>query len=93
MTVRRHLPEMAACPEASAAPEHRPFGGRIVVDFVIDPQGRVERSSIRSSTGSDPQVDACVGQQACHWTFSAPRDGGKAVVSYPLVFTPSEPRD
>jgi TonB family protein len=86
-TVRDHVPELATCPDA-AGPSRGLIGGRIVVDFVIDPQGRVERSSIRSSTISDHTIDTCVGQQACRWTFAAPRDGGKAVVSYPLVFTP-----
>jgi TonB family protein len=90
--VRSHLPELATCPGPGVATEHRPIGGRLVVDFVIDGRGRVERSSIRSSTVNEPKVDACVGQQACRWTFAAPRDGGKAVVSYPLVFTPSAKR-
>jgi TonB family protein len=85
--VRRHVHELSTC-SASAAPDHRPIGGRIVVDFVIDAHGQVERSSIRSSTINDRGVDACVGQQACAWTFPAPKDGGSAVVSYPLVFTP-----
>jgi TonB family protein len=86
-TVRGHVNELATCPH-TIAPDRR-IGGRIVVDFVIDPQGRVERSSIRSSTVNDRTVDACVGQQACRWTFAAPRDGGKATVSIPLVFTQS----
>jgi TonB family protein len=87
-SVRPHLPELATCPDTKAAPD---FGGRIVVDFVIDPQGRVERASIRSSSAEDPKAETCVGQQVCRWTFPASRDGGRVVVSHPFVFTTQVP--
>jgi TonB family protein len=89
-TVRGHIHDLSTC-SASATSQHRgPLGGRIVVDFVIGAQGRVERSSIRASTINDSGFDTCVGQQACGWTFPAPKDGAAAVVSYPLVFTPQK---
>jgi TonB family protein len=83
-TVRSHLQELATCSKSG----EEPVSGRIVVDFVIDAQGRVERSSIRDNTTDDRDVESCVGEQACRWTFTAPRDGGKALVSYPLHFFP-----
>jgi len=59
--------------------------GRIVIDWRINLQGRVTRSSVGSSTMNNPRVEGCLSRQVRSFVFPQP-DGGEVQVSYPFLF-------
>ena len=64
--------------------------GRVVLKFVIHPTGDVSKSTVKSSTLDNAQVENCLSQRVLRLRFPEPEGGGIAVVSFPLSFAPSE---
>jgi len=63
--------------------------GKVVVSFVIDPEGKVGTCTIAESTLGDADVESCILKAVQRWTFPKPKGGGIVEVSYPFVLTPS----
>lgn len=63
------------------------LSGKIVVSFVIRPDGSVESPEIRQSNVNWPPLDEAVLKRLAHWKF--PKSRGTAVrVIFPFVFHP-----
>jgi len=63
--------------------------GKIVVKFVIAPNGRVIKASIRESTMNNSKVEKCIVGRVKRFKFPAPKGGGIVEVSYPFIFKAS----
>jgi len=63
--------------------------GKIVVKFVIAPNGRVIKASIRESTMGSSKVEKCIVGRVKRFKFPAPKGGGIVEVSYPFIFKAS----
>jgi hypothetical protein len=62
--------------------------GRIVVRFVITPQGRAQEIDIEENTLGNEGVAACIRNVVRSWTFPFSPSGG-VTVAYPFVFAPA----
>jgi TonB family protein len=88
--IRAHVADVKSCYEAGLR-EQRGSGGRVVVEFLVSPEGVVQVSRIAESTMGFPRVEECLARAFCAWRFPPPR-GGEAVGTYPFVMTPATPR-
>jgi len=81
-TVRRHINEVRFCysQELQSRPD---LEGRVAVQFMVTPEGRVSMSSVAQSSGSVGNVGQCVSQSVRRWTF--PASEGPTSVTYPFV--------
>jgi Ca-activated chloride channel family protein len=86
--VRAHKSEIRGCYNRAliADPD---AAGRVVLEFVISPRGRVSSAKIgETSDGvSDPELGRCIAAAAKRWRFPAPRSAGTAIVSYPFMLS------
>jgi Ca-activated chloride channel family protein len=63
--------------------------GKVVVHFVIQPDGRVS-ATVRTEHDDDFEaVAACLQKQVVRWRFPAPKGAGAVVVKYPFEFQPA----
>jgi TonB family protein len=85
--VRHNLPSLRACYQERLSRDPS-LEGRIVVRFVITPEGTVSTSQVQSSTVGDRQVGACVADCFRSFLFPHPRNGTGVAVAYPLWFSP-----
>jgi len=83
-TIRANTTEIQACYEAALLNSNE-TGGRVVVRFVIDPDGHVPNASIGSSEVQAPELGCCVVKRVAQWTFPKPESAGFVVVEYPFV--------
>ncbi|MFZ8802821.1 MAG: TonB family protein [Candidatus Calescibacterium sp.] len=58
--------------------------GKIVVEIVVDPGGKVSNVSVKESTIDDQEMVGCVLRMIRRWQFPAP--GGEVTIVFPLVF-------
>ena len=78
--------EFRACYEA--AREKRPsLSGDVLVRFVVDEKGHVEKAVIEQTYLSYEPLEECLVKAVARCTFPPPK-GGQATVRYPFVFTP-----
>ncbi|MFT3706385.1 MAG: AgmX/PglI C-terminal domain-containing protein [Archangium sp.] len=61
--------------------------GKVVIQFVIGPQGAVVQSATRDSTLGDAKADECVVAAVRRWFFPNPSGGGVVSVTWPLQFS------
>ena len=80
---RAHMPEISRCYEAALAKVDE-AKGRVVVRFVIDPQGNVPSAHLAADELGVEGVGCCVVQRVAAWTFPRPQ-GGYAIVEYPFT--------
>ncbi len=85
--VRAHINEVRHCYNEglSVDPE---LAGRVVINFRIPGDGRVDMSAVQSSTLSDESVGSCIATAIKGWKFPKTRGGGSIEVSYPFVLEP-----
>jgi TonB family protein len=85
--VREHLGEVRACYERGlrARPD---LEGRVVVSFIISPEGAVTSASVATSEIREARVESCIAQAIRTWRFPAPDGGGVVGVNYPFVLGP-----
>lgn len=84
--VRAHINEVRYCYNEGLA--HDPdLEGRVVVQFKIDPEGKVAESEVASSTVPNDAVGTCIAGAVERWKFPRPGDGDTAVVTYPFVLS------
>ncbi|MEL6347973.1 MAG: AgmX/PglI C-terminal domain-containing protein, partial [Myxococcota bacterium] len=66
------------------------LAGRLVIEAVIGPDGRVIEARASSSTMNAPDVEREMVEQFKKLQFPAPRGGGEVAIRYPFVFKPSD---
>ncbi|HET6582463.1 MAG TPA: AgmX/PglI C-terminal domain-containing protein, partial [Nannocystaceae bacterium] len=84
--VRAHLGKIRACYETQLSTSPT-LAGKVVVSFVIDPDGAVKSSSLKESTMGNADVDRCVLKAVKAMAFPKPVGGGVVAVTYPFVFS------
>lgn len=62
------------------------LAGKLVVKIIVDDQGKVRESSVKSRTFDDAQVEACVLAQLAQRKFPPPPQGKTGEINYPFVF-------
>ena len=77
--IETKLDELRACGNGE-------LEGRMVLWFVAEPSGRVERVEIRGSTVTSAVMEMCVVDAVRRWTLPSPEGGERVVVSYPFDF-------
>ncbi|MBI2378758.1 MAG: AgmX/PglI C-terminal domain-containing protein [Deltaproteobacteria bacterium] len=60
--------------------------GKVDLEWVIDSEGHVSSTDVKSSTLSNPSVERCLRSKISSWIFPKPRGGGVVVVRYPFAF-------
>jgi TonB family protein len=60
--------------------------GEVLIRFVVDEKGRVEKAVVEQSYAEFPPLEECLLKAVSRCAFPAPK-GGKATVRYPFVFT------
>ena len=60
--------------------------GKIKVEFVISPQGKVITQKIKTTTMNNKMIEGCILRKIRRWTFPLPKDGSEVAVSYPFYF-------
>lgn len=62
------------------------LAGRVTLDVVVGPEGRVTEATVQESTLRDAEVEACLVRVARGLAFPRPGGGGEVVVRAPLAF-------
>ena len=81
--IRRHMNEVKYCYQKEL--QNPSLHGRAVVRFVINAEGQVTRSNIKSSTLAHRKVEECLKHATRRWLFPRPR-AGVVTVQAPFVF-------
>jgi len=84
-TIRENLGQIRYCYERqlSANPE---LYGKLLVKFVIGPNGQVASQQIGTSTMNSAMVEGCILRRIAKWKFPKPDGGTNVRVSYPFLF-------
>jgi len=83
--VRRHRAQIKYCYELELL-RTPGLEGKVQVQWVIGPDGRVNRTKISSTTMKSPNVEACIQRKIRTWVFDQPKGGGVVVVNWPFFF-------
>ena len=83
--VRQHSGELRACYEKELN-KNKGLNGRVVVNWIISPQGAVTKAIVKESTIKNKNVESCVVNSVKFWKFPAPKGGGIVAIEYPFVF-------
>lgn len=83
--VRAHIAEIRHCYNQGLELDPT-LAGRVEVDFVIDSEGTVTRSTARSEMKGE--VPECIANAVAHWSFPKPADGDDVAVTYPFELEP-----
>ena len=62
-----------------------PIDDGMMVRLTVAPSGAVTGAVVRTSTSSDPELDAAAVKTMMRWTFS-PINGGEVSANYPVIF-------
>lgn len=84
-TVRQHLPEMAKCYEIALQRDPSLRGG-MILKFVLDAKGTVQKVQIISSEMASTDLEACLKERLKTWKFPSLTEGNRAEVTYPFIF-------
>jgi TonB family protein len=82
--IRRHVGAVRFCYERALVKNPK-LSGKVVVRFVIDPDGKVTAAEIPDSSLKAPAVEDCILKRVRSWRFPQP-EGGAVSVAYPFVF-------
>ncbi len=85
-TVDSHLGDVKACMQA-----HGVATGKLVVQFAIQPDGKVSDPKPKESS-SNGVLDRCIAGKFAKWTFPKPRGGLVMGVVYPFIFSVPPPK-
>lgn len=64
------------------------LAGRIVLNWKITPEGKVNATAVKESSLGDDSVGTCIVAEVNKWAFDKPSAGGVVEVNYPFVFKP-----
>ncbi len=85
--VRANINDIRTCYETGLARD-RNIKGRVSVEFVIGPKGKVAAAAVKDDTLPDKLVGRCIATAMRRWQFPEPGDGGVVKVVYPFVLEP-----
>ena len=85
--VRAHINEVRSCYNAELTKEPT-LEGRVAINFVITPTGKVGSSVVEDDTMGNAKVAKCIAKAVKRWKFPKPRGGGNVVVTYPFIMSP-----
>lgn len=91
-TIKRNMNQIRYCYQRELT-KHPDLQGKVVIKFVIAPDGTVRSAEIKSSTMGSPEVEDCLTGRFMRFVFPEPRGGGIVIVSYPFIFEPAEESD
>ena len=83
--VRRHRAQIKYCYELELL-RTPGLEGKVQVQWVIGPDGRVSRTKISGTTMKSRNVEACIQRKIRTWVFDQPKGGGIVVVNWPFFF-------
>jgi TonB family protein len=83
--IHAHLNEVRYCHEASMVINPK-SAGKVVLEFRIDARGRVEKTSVQSSSLTERSLEKCLMRKLQGWQFPKPKGGASVSVSYPFLF-------
>ena len=85
--VRAHENEIRHCYDMALLKDKK-LTGRIMTQFVILPDGKVERAAIveSESTLNNPEVEKCIIEHIEQWVFYSNDGYSKLLVNYPFEF-------
>jgi len=83
--VKKNLGAVRYCYERQLAANPNLYG-KIKVQFVIAPTGKVTAQNIKSSTMKSALVEGCILRKIKRWAFPLPKGGTEVAVSYPFYF-------
>ncbi|MBN2495726.1 MAG: TonB family protein [Deltaproteobacteria bacterium] len=83
--VHGELGQIQACYERELVRNPK-VGGKLSVQFAIQPTGQVAQAQAESSSTGSAELDACVTRAVQRMRFPAPKGGGMVMVSYPFTF-------
>ncbi len=81
--------ELSAC-TADLAAEGWSQTGKVVIKFVVNQEGEVDKSSVKMSTLGHPETETCLAAAIAPLSFPPPKGGGIAIVSYPFWVGPEQ---
>ena len=84
--IKRNINQIRYCYQRELVKDPT-LSGQIVVKFVISSQGDVTKTSIKSSSMDNFEVEACVAGRFNRFSFPEPKGGGIVIVSYPFLFS------
>lgn len=82
--INRHKGQVIYCYEKGLQVKPN-LSGRVTVDFVISPSGRVSRARASNSSLNFSQVESCIVGKLKGWKFPKPVGNVNVNVSYPFV--------
>jgi len=83
--IGRHRNEVRYCYEKELLGD-KDLHGKIVVRFLIAPNGRTLKPSVHQATLNSKEVQRCILQRIGRWVFPQPTNGGLVEVTYPFIF-------
>lgn len=89
IVIRAGRPKLRSC-YAGALVATPTAQGKVVVRFVINPDGKVGAADVVEDTTGSNSLGICVKAQVLGLSFPQPRGSGPVVVTYPFLFNPKE---
>lgn len=87
LVVRSKMAEVRGC-FADGLTRDASLGGRVVLRFTIDANGRADAIEIaEDQLGAASGVPVCLSEALASWQFPRPRGGRPMTISYPFVFS------
>ncbi len=83
--IRQHRSQIRYCYQQALA-KNPGLAGKIIIDFVIDPTGKVANATAKGDSAMVEAMGSCASRAFRSFRFPAPEGGGTAKVSYPLIF-------
>ncbi len=82
--INRHLSEVRFCYEQGLQQKPK-LSGRLSMNFMIGPQGRVSLAQVTNSSLNHAMVEGCIRDRLKTWNFPKPEGGVTVKVSYPFI--------
>ncbi len=84
--ISQHRSQIRRCYQ-QAIEKNPDLAGKIIIDFVIDPKGKVTNAKAKGDSAMVEAMGSCTLRAFRTFRFPAPEGGGIAKVSYPLIFS------
>ena len=85
--VEKHFSEIQNCYEVALQGD-KSLSGKVVLNWVIDANGRVKSVNTKETTLRNVYAESCMRNRIRYWLFPKPRGGGIVRVVFPFVFKP-----
>ena len=86
--VRAHIGSIRECYN-QGLDDNPQLAGKVVISFVVGPDGKVSQSSVAEGTDFEDDKSAlCMADAAKDWVFPRPKDGEKVIITYPFNLEP-----